>query len=316
MRSIVRILLVLYFSVGFGLFLLAQGNNTPAWHVRMTDQGRTKLSAVSNAGKVEFRNGNAIVLAIPAASITDIFHTTDRVRRSSKAYNFFEDRCCGGTSSHLLSALAAAVAAPTGTAKTHYVEVHWTEDAGRMVVLELDKDRYVPFMDWLQQLSGTNWRDLEREREHAIKNVTQRAGAAFRVQIRYPQGEGIVMLSSYSVLPIDDEDNTQLYFFKDSVKAKNLAGILPATRHWSINDCVYDAEVLYGKCNSSVCDIKAIVLPSATYRIGNSAPLAVAAGAPESDTSCNELEKQKAERMQSIPRRSKKSPSAPPSQPD
>lgn len=124
------------------------------------------------------------------------------------------------------------------------------------------------------------------------------------------------MLSSYSVLPIDDEDNTQLYFFKDSVKAKNLAGILPATRHWSINDCVYDAEVLYGKCNSSVCDIKAIVLPSATYRIGNSAPLAVAAGAPESDTSCNELEKQKAERMQNIPRRSKKSPAAPPSQPN
>jgi hypothetical protein len=98
------------------------------------------------------------------------------------------------------------------------------------------------------------------------------------------------------VLPIDDNDNTNLYFFEDSVKPKNVVGILPVTRRWSVNSCVFDVEVLYGQCHAEGCEIEAVMLPTLTYRVATPNPVTLNNAAPESDSSCRQLQKQKAER--------------------
>ena len=148
-------------------------------------------------------------------------------------------------------------------------------------------------MNWLQQLSGIQWRDVEHEREQTLRSVVQRAGFAFLVRMSYRANNGTSLSSDYLALPIDDNDNTNLYFFERNVKPKNLVGILPVTRIWSPNDCVSDAEILYGECHAQACDIQAIVRPTFTYRVvaGKSASNNAASG---QDT-CLLLKKQKAE---------------------
>jgi len=297
--SLIRILLIVQISQT-SLLAASQTPDFRSWQVRLAEESHKKLSVTSAAGQINLLDNHGVVVAIPARSIYEIFHTTRHVRRSSKAHNAFEHACCPGAtnhpSNHLLSAVAAALAAPAGSAKSHFVEIHWYGAGDNMVTLELRKDEYVPFMDWLQQLSGTRWQDVEHEREKALKRVEQRAGAAFVVNMPYPQRDGSVILHKFSVLPIDDNDNTNLYFFEKSVKPKNVVGILPVTRWWSVNSCVFDVEVLYGNCHTEGCEIEAIMLPTLTYGVATPNPITLSNVSPESDSSCLQLQKRKAER--------------------
>jgi hypothetical protein len=292
MGSLFPILLILQ----AGLSGAVQTVDVRTWQVRLAEDNAKKLSVTSAAGQVNLLDAHGLVLAIPAGSIYEIFHTTRRERRSTKAYSAMEKVCCGGTSSHLLGALAAAVAAPAGRAKEHYVEIHWYGAGDNMVVLELAKDEYVPFMDWVQQISGVKWRDVEHERQKALKRVEEHAGTAFVMPKPASQANEGKPRHRYLALPIDDNDNTHLYFFEDSVKPSNVVGILPVTRSWSINSCVFDVEVLYGTCHAEGCEIEAIMLPTLTYRVATPHPITLTRMSPESDSSCLQLQKQKAER--------------------
>jgi hypothetical protein len=294
--SSIRILLILQ----TGLLAASQTVDLRTWQVRLAEDNDKKLTVTSAAGQINLLGNHGQVITIPAGSIYEIFHTTHRVRRSKKVHNALDQACCPTTathsSTHLLGAVVAALAAPAGSAKDHYVEIHWLGAGDNMVTLALGKDEYRPFMDWLQQISGVKWRDVEHEREKALKRVEQRAGSAFAVQLPYPQADGSVTFHKYMVLPIDDNDNTDLYFFEESVKPQNVVGILAVTRGWSINSCVFDVEVLYGKCHPEVCEVEAIMLPTLTYRVATPSPITLTKVSPESDSSCRELWKQRAER--------------------
>jgi hypothetical protein len=124
-----------------------------------------------------------------------------------------------------------------------------------------------------------------------MKKFKQRAGAAFPVQLRSPTNNGTVALSTYSALPLDDNDTTDLYLFEGDVKTKNIVGILPVTRESSMNICASQAEVLYGECHTGACDIEAILLPDLTYRIANPRPVTTQA-ATDSESWCDKLNKQ------------------------
>jgi hypothetical protein len=273
------------------------------WQARLAEDNDKKISVTSAAGQINLLDAHGLVVAIPASSIYEIFHTTHRVRRSTKVHNAFEQGCCpeGSThrSTHLLSAVVGALATPAGSAKDHYVEIHWYGTGDNMVILELAKDEYVPFMDWLRQISGVKWRDVEHERQKALKRVEERAGSAFAVQIPYPQADGSVTFHKYMVLPLDDNDDTDLYFFEGSVKPQNVVGILPVTRGWSINGCVFDVEVLYGQCHREVCEVEAIMLPTMTYRVATPRAINLTKVSPESDSSCLQLNQQRAEQAPS-----------------
>jgi len=296
--SSIRIFLILQTS----LLAAAQTVDVRTWQARLAEDNDKKITVTSAAGQVNLLDVHGLVVAIPAGSIYEIFHTTRRVRRSTKVHNAFEQECCpkGNThqTSHLLSAVVASLAAPAGSAKDHYVEIHWYGAGDNMVTLKLGKDEYRPFIDWLQQISGVKWRDVEHEREKALKRVEQRAGSAFAVQMPFPQADGSVTFHQYMVLPVDDNDNTDLYFFEESVKPRNVVGILPVTRGWSINSCVFDVEVLYGQCHREVCEVEAIMLPTMTYRVATPNPVSLTKVSPESDSSCLLLQKQQAERSQ------------------
>jgi hypothetical protein len=290
MRSLFRLLLILQLSA----LAAPQAANAPTWHVRLADGTDTKLSVVANADAIEFRMGHTVELTVPARSITGIIHGTQLVRRSTKAYNSAENMCCGGTDSHLTSFLALAIAAPLGSARTHYVEIRWHQNTDRTVVVELGKNEYRPFMDWLEQLSGTKWRDIALEREQAVNNMQQHAGSAWQVDIRSPQNSNYG-IRHYSLAPLDDNDETQLYLFEGAVKPQNLVAILPATRVWSMNRCVHDTNVLYGECRNDSCDIAAIMLPTSTYYVLPRKDSIGRDPAADHDGSCDELQKQEAE---------------------
>jgi hypothetical protein len=89
--------------------LSAAQTDTRVWQVRFGTEGDTRLSVSNSAGLIEFRNDKAVVFTIPVGSITAIFHSHQQIRRSTQAFTFFEGICCGGTDSHLLSALAFLV---------------------------------------------------------------------------------------------------------------------------------------------------------------------------------------------------------------
>ena len=119
MRRLVWIILTAQLS----LLAIAQTTQTRSWQVMLADESNTKLVVSNNSGMIEFRNEQAVALAIPAGSITGIIHLTQHVRRSTKAYNRLEQMCCAGGDTHLLSLLAMAIAAPLGHSKGHYVEI-------------------------------------------------------------------------------------------------------------------------------------------------------------------------------------------------
>ncbi len=241
----------------------AQTTDARVWQVQFGADGGTPVSASSNSGVIEFRNEKAVAFTIPAASITSIFHTTQQVRRSTQAFNFFEGICCGGTDSHLLSALAYLVATPFGSSKSEYVEIDWTSKGAGSVQLRMAADEYVPFMEWVSQLSGVHWRDLDREREEAVKQIEQHANLAFPVL----DGSWI----RFQALPIETGDHTMLYLFEGKVLPKNLVAIVPVTEEFADNSCVHEpeAEILYGLCRANRCQIQAVLRRNLTYRVGS-----------------------------------------------
>jgi hypothetical protein len=238
--------------------------DTHVWHVRFGAEGETPLSVSSNAGLIEFRNDKAVVFTIPAAAITTIFHARQQIRRSTQAFDLFEGICCGGTDSHLLSALAFLVASPLGSSTSEYVEIGWTSKGPGNVQLRLAPDEYIPFMNWLSDLSGIRWRDLEQERRDAIQKIEQRAGDAFPVSDQSPN------VAEYHVLPIESGGDTLLYLFRGSVTPKNLISIFPVTEEAADNTCVPEhwGRIMRGTCRNDRCQIRAILTPKYTYRPG------------------------------------------------
>lgn len=82
-----------------------------------------------------------------------------------------------------------------------------------------------------------------------LKEIEQSAGAAFPVRLSHMAG-GAGGYSSYTylVLPMETRGQTELFFFDDKVRSKDIVGILPAARQWADNKCVADTDVLYRKC--------------------------------------------------------------------
>lgn len=240
--------------------------DTSIWQVRFGTEGDTPLSVSSDAGLIEFRNDKAVVFTIPAASITAVFHARQQIRRSTQAFDFFEGICCGGTDSHLLSALAFLVAAPFGSSRSEYVEIDWkSKGPGTGTVqLRLAADEYAPFMEWVSRLSGVRWRDLEKERQDAVQTIEQHAGQAFWVS---DQAED---MGEYQALLIESDGDTLLYLFRGKVIPKNLISIVPVTEELADNTCVPEqwGRILRGTCRSGKCEVRAILTRKHTYRPG------------------------------------------------
>ncbi len=269
-----------------------KAQSVPPWEVKLQDGTKAKLSATNSAKQIAITSNGTTLYSIPTQAIETILYTNESERRSAKTWDYFEKRCCGGTGSHMLGALAAAIAAPTGTVKSHYVEIYWFENGDHVLALEAGKDEYRPLLNWLQQLSGVQWQDVEQERKRAMDRILQSGQHTIQTQLSYLR-HGDVYNRSYTIVAADDNDDTQLYLFMGEAKPKNIVGILPAHRTWSMNKCVFDVQVLYGKCHADGCDLQAIMLPTATYWIGVEPADVTSHSHPESDESCNELAKQK-----------------------
>ena len=157
----------------------------------------------------------------------------------------------------------------------------------------VDKEDYLPFLNWLSRLSGKQWLDIDKEREQAIHEIENRSGEAFYIKILNQSPKGAVAISTIGllVLPVELHGETQLFLFRGEVKPKNLAAILPVTHEWSDNKCVNDSEVLYNTCDDRGCDLEAILLPTASYHVTLANPSPVVPGAP-AKTDCAKLHDQ------------------------
>jgi hypothetical protein len=241
------------FALAVGL--LAQTTASPEWHVRLADGTRADVIVTLNpAGNLEFKNDKAVVLSIPSTGITGTFHSTQRITRSKSTYNALDRHCCGATDGSLLPFLAGAIAAPLGHAKEHYVEVTWYSNGDGAVLLQLSKNDYVPFMDWLQLVSGVKWVDLAEQRENVLHQISQSKGRSFRVRLEdYAAGDKThSTFRTYNVVPVDLHGELYLYVFKDEVRPPDLVGILPVEDQWSDNTCVREAAALFAKCEQNV----------------------------------------------------------------
>ena len=128
-----------------------------------------------------------------------------------------------------------------------------------------------------------------------MEDIEQSAGAAFPVSLSHAAGvTGSYSTETYLVLPIESLDQTELFFFRDKVKPKNIVGILPAVRQWADNECVSDAKVLYGKCGDDGCAIEAILVATGTYHVMSRFQQPVI-GPAVSETDCAKVRKQEAE---------------------
>lgn len=149
-------------------------------------------------------------------------------------------------------------------------------------MLRVSKEDYEPFLNWLQQVSGKSWVNIDQERQQIMSQITQRRGEAFYVATR--SGE-------FLVLPIDMHGETELYFFRGDVKPRNLAHILPVTEAWSDNKCVDEAAPIYRDCGKEPCPLDAILLPIVTYRV--IAPEGTAEQGTPVASDCQKLEQQR-----------------------
>lgn len=237
------------------------------WQVRFGAEGDTPLTASNNAGVIEFRNDKGVLFTIPAASITAVFHSSQQIRRSTQAYNFFDSFCCGATDSHLLPALAYLVATPLGTSRSDYVEIDWTSKGPGSVQLRLAEDEYVPFMEWVSRLGNVKARDLDREREDVLRAIDQYADKAIPIEYQGPNGDRY----NYQILSVDSGGDSLMYLFRGhgAVKPKNLLSIFSVTEEASDNTCVHDGSGrILGECRGAHCEIKAILTRNYTYRPG------------------------------------------------
>ena len=284
MRAFARFLMT-FACVSPAIVAAAQSGSRGSWVVRLADGTDTRLTVSYNSGMLEFRAAKSVAFTIPANSITEILHSTQPVHRSTQVYNYFET-CCGGTRGELLPVLAAAVARPFGYSRRHYIEIHWYKNGDGASVLEIEKDEYVPFMDWLQSISGVKWVDVAKEAELALSTIQKHAGGAFPVTIGYPSAESLL------ALPIDWHDEKQLYFFRGKVEPKNLVGIVPVTEDWSENGCVSGSEVLYKNCDQGRCEMEAIMLPEATFRVMSPAATTEIHAARDVPSDCGKLAEQ------------------------
>jgi hypothetical protein len=66
------------------------------------------------------------------------------------------------------------------------IQALWYRNGDGASVLEVDKDKYVAFMDWLQSLSGVKWIDVAKEAELALSTIQKHAGGSFPVTIGHP----------------------------------------------------------------------------------------------------------------------------------
>jgi hypothetical protein len=263
---------VAIFLFALALSALAQ-TATREWHVRLPNGSDAELTVTQNAGNLEFRRQKSLAFTVPVAGISSIFLMTQRYSRSHRANDYFSDRCCPDLPApknasgmapntyllpNLLPMLAEAVAAPLGSSKDYYVEIRWFRNGQGITLLKLAKNDYAPFLDWLQQVSGTQWVNIDEERQRALREIEQRKNEAFYL---------VTGANRFRVLPMHMHGETELYFFSDEVKPKNLVHILPVTEGWSDNKCVTDAELLFRKCNDEPCPIDAVLLPIVTYRV-------------------------------------------------
>ena len=303
MGALLRMVLLLATSA----VIVAAQTAPRVWNVRLADGANTSLSVSYSSGLVEFRQAGVVSFKIPAASIQGIFHMTERFWRPTRVSNRFCDKlgCKQDRGGDALGLLVTAITTPLGRGKTHYVEVNWIENAERGVVLEIGKDHYLPFLAWLQQVSGTNWRDIDQERAAALKQIDQRAGEAFPVALQYPAEGGGYQALDCLVLPVESLDHWTLYFFRGQVKPKNLFWVAPVTREPSVNDCVRNVEVEYGKCDQHVCQVGAVLLQTVTYRLLGT-PDTQAENSAQSD--CARLKAQRDSRRSSYPPSSNEQP--------
>jgi hypothetical protein len=133
------------------------------------------LSVTDNSGVIEFRNEKTGGIHCPIQFNNGDPSQHAEIRRSTKAHRYFEKMCCVSTQSELLPVPVAAISAPFGHSRAHYVEVHWYFNGDHAVVLELGKNKYLPFLNWLQQASGTkwvDWREHEKPRSEVVLGRT------------------------------------------------------------------------------------------------------------------------------------------------
>jgi hypothetical protein len=291
--------------LGYSFVAFAQ-SNPPDWHVRLADGTNSVVSVSAHSGQLEFRNPSGIALELPVASVTQILYMTQTYRRSTKAFNYFDQKCCPATpvttpsqtstvEANVLPLLAAAIMSPLGQSKNHYVEVRWFRNGEGSTVLSIDKQEYLPFLNWLTQATGLGWTDIDKERAQALDQVQKRAGEAFDVRFlsHAPRNQSF-SFSNYLVLPVELHDRTHLLLFKDQVKPKNLVDILPVSRIWSDNRCVADSAVLYRGCDQDHCGVDTILLPTVSYRIDAPQPTPIDL-ADQNKSDCSKLHDQRTE---------------------
>lgn len=276
----------------FAIVLAMSGSlSAQQWHAHLADDSNDDVTISLNSGRIEITGPRGTAVSFPATAVTDIFSTSQAFNRSWRAADYFNQRCCPDsqtvgrpetTSVNLLPMLAAAVAAPFGPMKEHYVEVRWFHNEEGSIIVKLPKQGNAAFLDWLQHTSGVRWVDLDRERQSILDEIKERANQALSITVHH---------KLYRALPIQLHGETQLLFFENEVKAGKLAGTQPVKEEWSDNRCVSSSAVLYQECGREECPIEAVLLPITTYRVLRpAAEIVQTATVPLSD--CKKLEEQ------------------------
>lgn len=269
--------------------------SAPTWQVGLADGSNTGLTVANNSGILEFHNAVAVAFSIPSGDVTGIFHMTQRYSRAWRAANYFDQFCCpeqlpgnglppSKFEANLLPILAAAVAAPFGYSKDHYIEIRWSRNGEETTTVTVSKGEYLAFLNWLTQMTGQKWIDIDEERRQALQQIDKRSDEAFALEA-YGQ--------LFRALPVDSHGQTQLYFFKGQVKGRNVAGIVPVSRDWSDNKCVNEVQVLYQHCGNDFCPIDTILFPEASYHVIDPQPVNIVDSGSVAANDCARLDQQR-----------------------
>jgi hypothetical protein len=279
-------------SLLLGLSLVAASGSARTWSALLSDGTNSKLFISGHSGMLEFQREGDGAFTIPASSITGLSHSTRPISRALAIYKYF-DKNGRPDDNGLLPLVAGVASMPLGHSKRHYVEIEWDFQGLGAIVLELGKNEYIPFLNWLEHSSGKKSVDVDKERERSVRQMAGREHQAFPVSLPDPQGEDSSRLTftHYKALPAEWHGRTELYLFDGDVKPGNLAGVLPVSAKWEDNRCVDDSAVIYGKCSRNGCEVKAVLLPTLTFQV-------LLTSSPESEeAACAQLgEQQKREK--------------------
>lgn len=296
-----RYLLIHLIVVTCSAAAFSQTSSQNTWSVRLANDAETSLSVVAGSQDFQIRNGDTLQMTIPMGGVTGIYHMTHPVPRLRTCDEIFWSNCSVESQNTLTSTLLRGMTSPLRASRRHFVEIRWYANRDGVIVLEVNKDQYLPFLNWLERNSGLRWLDIDEERERLLNEIEQSAGSAFPATVDYRSTDlaDRWITRSYWGLFVERQGGSELLFFAGPVRPKNLVAILPVKPEWSDNTCaVSSTQTLYHDCGNAACGLEAILLPTVTYRVLSPPTTRTVDASGKNESDCSKLAIQRKRRQE------------------